>query len=48
VAKRKINPTFELHEGAAPLDPNEIQGLLLGTISTQAELSFAEQQSIIE
>lgn len=48
MAKRKINPTFEMPEGATPLDPDEIQGLLIDTISTQAELNFAEQQSIIE
>lgn len=48
MAKRKINPSFEMPEGATPLDPDEIQGLLIDTISTQAELNFAEQQSIIE
>ena len=35
-------------EGATKLDPDKIQGLLIDTISTQAELNFAEQQSIIE
>lgn len=34
--------------GATPLDPDEMQGLLIDTVSTQAELNFAEQQSIIE
>ncbi len=48
MAKRKINPTFEMPDGATRLDPDEIQGLLIDTISTQAELNFAEQQSIIE
>lgn len=48
MAKRKINPSFEMPEGATKLDPDEIQGLLIETISTQAELNFAEQQSIIE
>lgn len=48
MAKRKINPDFEMLEGATPLDLDEIQGLLIDTISTQAELNFAEQQSIIE
>ena len=46
MAKRKVN--FKTPEGATPLDADEIQGLLIDTISTQAELNFAEQQSIIE
>jgi Fic-DOC domain mobile mystery protein B len=48
MAKSKISPSFELSDGATPLDPNEIQGLLIDTITTQAELNFTEQQSIIE
>ncbi len=48
MAKRKISPSLEMPEGATKLDPDEIQGLLIDTISTQAELNFAEQQSIIE
>lgn len=48
MAKRKIEPHFEMPEGATPLDPDEIQGLLIDTITTQGELNFAEQQSIIE
>jgi len=48
MAKRKIEPHFEMPEGATPLDLDEIQGLLIDTIMTQGELNFAEQQSIIE
>lgn len=48
MAKRKIEPHFEMPEGATPLDPDEMQGLLIDTITTQGELNFAEQQSIIE
>ncbi len=47
MAKRKIEPNFEMPEGATLLDPDEIQGLLIDTITTQGELNFAEQQSII-
>lgn len=48
MAKRKIEPHFDMPEGATPLDPDEVQGLLIDTIATQGELNFAEQQSIIE
>ena len=48
MAKRKIEPHFDMPEGATPLDLDEIQGLLIDTITTQGELNFAEQQSLIE
>jgi Fic-DOC domain mobile mystery protein B len=48
VAKRRIDPEFEMPAGATPIDADEIQGLLIDTITNQAELNFAEQQSIIE
>jgi Fic-DOC domain mobile mystery protein B len=52
MAKRKVDKVagkqFEMLDGATPLDANEMQGLLIDTITTQAELNFAEQQSIIE
>ncbi len=34
-------------EGATPLDLDEIEGLLIDTITTQAELNTAEQESIL-
>ena len=34
--------------GATALDPDEIEGLRIDSISTQAELNFAEQQSILD
>lgn len=52
MAKRKVDKIageqFEMPEGATPLDADEMQGLLIDTITTQAELNFVEQQSIIE
>jgi Fic-DOC domain mobile mystery protein B len=48
VAKRKIELSFETPAGATLLDADERQGLLIDTITTQVELNFAEQQSIIE
>lgn len=35
-------------EGATPLDPSEMQGLLLPQITTQAELNLWEQRNILE
>lgn len=37
----------ELPYGATPLDPDEMGGLLINSISTQAELNSAEQESIL-
>jgi Fic-DOC domain mobile mystery protein B len=42
----KVN--FEYPEGATPLDPDEIKGLIPSYISTQAELNAAEQANILE
>jgi hypothetical protein len=35
-------------EGATPLDPDEIDGLIPSYISTQGQLNAAEQANIIE
>ena len=35
-------------DGATPLDPNEIDGLLLTHITTQKELNRWEQQNILK
>jgi len=48
MAKIKNELKFEMPAGATPLDPDEVQGLLLETVTTQGELNFAEQQSILE
>lgn len=48
IAKEKLTSHFETPSGATPLNADELKGLLIDTISTQAELNFAEQQSIIE
>ena len=37
---------FEEPEGATPLDPDEIEGLLLSHIQTKAELNRWEQDNI--
>jgi Fic-DOC domain mobile mystery protein B len=39
---------FDVPEGATPLDPNEIDGLLLSHITTRAELDRWEQENIAE
>lgn len=39
---------FDYPEGATPLDPNEIEGLLLAHITTRAELDRWEQDNINE
>jgi len=48
VAKSKIIESFETPAGATKLDPDEMNGLLIDSISTQSELNFAEQQSILD
>ena len=35
-------------QGATPLDPNEMEGLIPDYITTQEELNILEQQNIIE
>lgn len=40
--------TFDYPDGATPLDPNEIEGLLLSHISTRSELDRWEQDNIME
>lgn len=47
MAKRKITGNFIEPEGATKLDPDEMDGLLIDSVSTQSELNFAEQQSIL-
>ncbi len=39
---------FEYAPGATPLDPNEIDGLLVDYIATQGELNQLEQENILE
>lgn len=39
---------FEYPPGATPLNPNEIEGLMLSYISTQKELNAAEQDNILQ
>lgn len=39
---------FDAPEGATPLDPNEVEGLLLTHITTRAELDRWEQENIAE
>jgi len=39
---------FEYPDGATPLDPNEIEGLLVTHITTQGELDRWEQENILE
>ncbi|PKN32097.1 MAG: cell filamentation protein Fic, partial [Deltaproteobacteria bacterium HGW-Deltaproteobacteria-20] len=40
--------TFDYPEGATPIDPNEVNGLLLSHIATRAELDLWEQSNIME
>lgn len=40
--------TFDYPDGATPLDPNEIDGLLLSHITTRTELDVWEQSNIME
>ena len=42
----KFKPIYP--QGATPLDPNEIEGLIPDYITTQGELNILEQQNIIE
>ena len=42
----KFKPIYP--QGATPLDPNEIEGLIPDYITTQEELNILEQQNIIE
>jgi len=39
---------FDYPEGATPLDPDEIEGLLLSHITTRGELDRWEQENIVE
>ena len=39
---------FEYPEGATPLDPDEIEGLLLMHITTRGELDRWEQENILD
>jgi len=39
---------IEYPEGATPLDPDEIKGLIPGYITTQGELNLLEQENILE
>ena len=39
---------FKYPEGATPIDPNEVKGLLLTHITTQSELNRWEQDNIVE
>lgn len=39
---------FDHPDGATPLDPNEIEGLLLTHITTQGELDRWEQENVLE
>ena len=40
-------PNFNYPEGATPIDPNEVQGLLLTHITTHSELDRWEQDNIV-
>lgn len=43
-----MNPLNEQPDGATPLDPNELEGLIPKYISTRGELNILEQENILE